>query len=428
MTLAEKLAQMTLVEKNSIAPSDLGNLGIGGLLSGGGGAPATNTPEGWAEMVRDFQERTLASRLGIPLIYGIDAVHGHSNVPGAVLFPHNIGLGAANDPDLMERIGEVTALEVLATNIHWNYAPAVSVPLDIRWGRTYEGYSQDTATVTELATAYLRGMQGGDLADPTTILGTPKHFVGDGGTAWGSSTTGTYTIDQGVTEVDEETLRAIHLPPYIDAIEAGAMSIMASYSSWDGLKMHAQQYLMTDVLKGELGFEGFIVSDWEAIDQITDDYYEAVVTSINAGIDMNMVPRAYRTFIEDLTTAVEVGDVPMERIDDAVRRILRVKFALGLFEQPFGDESLLAEVGSDAHRAVAREAVAKSVVLLKDDAALLPLSPDIERIWVGGQAANDLGTQLGGWSITWQGSLGARTEGTTTLDAIEAAVSPDTVV
>lgn len=428
MTLAEKIAQMTLVEKNSIAPSDLGGLGVGGLLSGGGGAPSDNTPEGWAAMVRDFQERTLTSRLGIPLLYGIDAVHGHNNVPGAVLFPHNIGLGAANDPDLMERIGAITAREVLATNIHWNYAPAVSVPLDIRWGRTYEGYSQDTAIVTELATAYLRGMQGSDLSAPTTILGTPKHYVGDGGTAWGSSTTQGYWIDQGVTEVDEATLRAIHLPPYLDLIEAGAQSIMASYSSWGGMKMHAQRYLLTDVLKDELGFEGFVVSDWEAIDQISDDYYEAVVTSINAGIDMNMVPRAYRTFIDELTTAVEAGDVPIERIDDAVRRILTVKFSLGLFEQPFGDESLLAEVGSEEHRAVAREAVAKSLVLLEDDGGLLPLSPDVDRIWVGGGAADDLGIQLGGWSISWQGGMGARTEGTTILGAIEGAVSPGTVV
>ena len=428
MTLAEKIAQMTLVEKNSIAPSDLGGLGIGGLLSGGGGAPSTNTPEGWAEMVRDFQERTLTSRLGIPLLYGIDAVHGHNNVPGAVLFPHNIGLGAANDPDLMERIGRITALEVLATNIHWNYAPAVSVPLDIRWGRTYEGYAQDTAIVSELAAAYLRGLQGDDLSAGTTILGTPKHFVGDGGTAWGTSGTLGYWIDQGITEADEATLRAIHLPPYLDAIEAGAMSIMASYSSWGGLKMHAQQYLLTDVLKGELGFEGFIVSDWEAIDQISGDYYEAVVTSINAGIDMNMVPRDYRTFIDDLTAAVDAGDVPMERIDDAVRRILRVKFALGLFEQPFGDEALLAEVGSDAHRSVAREAAAKSVVLLKDEAAMLPLSPDLPRLWVGGQAADSLGIQLGGWSISWQGSIGALTEGTTVLGGILDAVGDDTVV
>jgi beta-glucosidase len=428
MTLAEKIAQMTLVEKNSIAPSDLGNLGIGGLLSGGGGAPSTNTAEGWAEMVRDFQERTLGSRLAIPLLYGIDAVHGHNNVPGAVIFPHNIGLGAANDPDLMERIGRITALEVLATNIHWNYAPAVSVPLDIRWGRTYEGYSQDTAIVSELATAYLRGMQRGDLSDPTTILGTPKHFVGDGGTVWGTATTNGYWIDQGVTEADEETLRAIHLPPYLELIDAGAMSIMASYSSWGGMKMHAQRYLITDVLKGELGFEGFVVSDWEAIDQITDDYHEAVVTAINAGIDMNMVPRDYRTFIDDLTSAVEAGDVPMERIDDAVRRILAVKFSLGLFEQPFGDEALLAEVGSDAHRAVAREAVAKSLVLLEDDDDLLPLSPDEERIWVAGGAADDLGIQMGGWSISWQGGMGARTEGTTILEAIEGAVSPGTVV
>ncbi len=428
MTLSEKAAQMSLVQKSAIAEKDLTELGIGALLSGGGEAPDDNTPEGWAAMVRGFQDRALESRLGIPVMYGIDAVHGHNNVPGAVIFPHNIGLGAANDPELMKEIGRVTALEMVATGIYWNYAPAVSVPQDIRWGRTYEGYSENTERVTALATPYIRGLQGGDLSEPTSVLATPKHFVGDGGTVWGTSRTASYWIDQGVTEADEATLRAIHLPPYPAAIHEGALSIMASYSSWGGEKMHAQEYLLTDVLKGELGFEGFVVSDWGAIDQISDDYYESVVRSVNAGIDMNMIPGNYPLFMSELIAAVENGDVSEERIDDAVRRILRAKFALGLFENPYGDDSLLSVVGSDEHREVARRAVAKSQVLLKNDDGLLPLSIDLPALVVGGQHADDVGLQSGGWSIEWQGGVGDITEGTSILDGIRSTVSADTPV
>jgi beta-glucosidase len=428
MTLEEKIAQMALVQKSAIARKDLAELGIGALLSGGGEAPDDNTPEGWAAMVRAFQERALESRLGIPMVYGIDAVHGHSNVPGAVIFPHNIGLGAANDPGLTERIGRITALEMIATGIHWNYAPAVSVPQDIRWGRTYEGYSENTERVSALAAAYISGLQDGDLSLPTSVLATAKHYLGDGGTTWGTSTTASFWIDQGVTEVDEDTLRAIHLPPYVAAIDEGALSIMASYSSWGGEKMHAQTYLLTDVLKGELGFTGFVVSDWAAIDQISDDPYEAVVRAINAGIDMNMIPGNYRLFIDNLSTAVDNGDVPEERIDDAARRILRAKFALGLFENPYGDDALPARVGTDEHRAVAREAVAKSQVLLKNEDGLLPLPLDLPELYVAGGHADDIGLQSGGWTIEWQGGVGDITEGITILDGIETTVSPDTNV
>jgi beta-glucosidase len=432
MTLAEKVGQMTLVEKGSIVEEDITKRAIGGLLSGGGGYPEPNTAEAWAQMVDGFQTYALESRLGIPLIYGVDAVHGHNNVYGAVIFPHNIGLGAAGDPELMERIGRVTAAEMIATGIYWNYAPAVSVPQDARWGRTYEGYSENTELVSTLATAYLRGLQGESLAAPDTVLATPKHFIGDGGTTWGSSTSPGYEIDQGVTEVDEATLRAVHLPPYVAAIEAGARSIMVSYSSWGGMKMHAQAYLITDVLKGDgadgLGFDGFVVSDWGAVDQITDDYYEAVVTAINAGIDMNMVPYEYGRFIDTLLDAVESGDVPRERIDDAVRRILTVKFEMGLFDHPFSDESLLAEVGSEEHRALAREAVSKSLVLLKNDDDTLPLPKETRSIHVAGPGADDVGMQCGGWTIEWQGQTGDITPGTTILEGIEGAVSAETTV
>jgi beta-glucosidase len=426
MTLAEKIGQMTLVEKNSIDPDDITGLALGALLSGGGGAPPVNDPASWLEMVNEYQEYALDTRLAVPLIYGVDAVHGHNNVKGAVLFPHNIGLGATRNPELLAEIGRVTAFETAATGIYWNYAPAVSIPQDIRWGRTYEGYSENTELVTTLSAAYLRGMQGEDLAAADTIIGTPKHFIGDGGTAWGSSTTGDYLIDQGDTQLSEAELRAVHLPPYIAAIEAGAQSIMVSFSSWNGTKMHAQEYLITDVLKGELGFSGFVVSDWEAIDQIDRSYYTSVVTAINAGVDMNMVPYDYKRFINTLTEAVEKGDVSMERIDDAVRRILTVKFAIGLFERPQAGPEMLDLIGADAHRELARQAVRESLVLLHHDGATLPLAADTPMIFLAGAAADDIGIQSGGWSIEWQGAAGNITPGTTIKDGLETAVSPDT--
>jgi len=386
-------------------------------------------------MVNDYQGCALQTRLGIPLIYGVDAVHGHGNVHGATVFPHNVGLGAARDADLAERIGRVTAVEVAATGIHWNFAPVVAVTQDIRWGRTYEGYSENTALVSTLASAHLRGLQGvestPDLSAPTTVLATPKHFVGDGGTAWGSSDTfitQQYMLDQGVTIGDEATLRAVHLPPYVAAIDAGAMSIMVSCSSWGGLKMHAQEYLLTEVLKGELGFQGFLVSDWQGIDQIPGDYYSDIVTSINAGLDMIMVPYDYDAFITGLTKAVHRGAVPMERIDDAVRRILTVKFQLGLFERPCADESLLPLVGCDEHRELAREAVRESLVLLRNENDTLPLAKDTPLLLVAGPGANDIGIQCGGWTIEWHGSVGNITPGTTLLEAIERTVSEKATV
>jgi beta-glucosidase len=421
MTLAEKIGQMTLIEKGSITPDAVHEFLIGAVLSGGGGTPRENTIEAWASMVDDYQAAALETRLGIPIIYGVDAVHGHNNLKGAVIFPHNIGLGATRDPDLVREIARVTALEMIATNIYWNYAPVLAVGQDIRWGRTYEVYSENTDLVTELSVAYLEGLQGADLSDPLTVLGTPKHYVGDGGTAWGTSLHQSWQIDQGDLQVDEATLRAVHLPPYQAAIEAGAQSIMVSYSSWNGTKLHAHQYLLNDVLKDELGFEGFLVSDWQAINQIGPNFYESVVTAINAGIDMNMVPYNYKLFIDTMTMAVENGDIPEERIDDAVRRILTVKFKLGLFERPFSDPALSDLVGNQAHRDLAREAVAKSVVLLRDDENILPLSKDTALIFLAGEGANDIGMQCGGWTITWQGNKGSITPGTTLKDAFEEA-------
>jgi beta-glucosidase len=444
MTLAEKIGQMTQVEKNSITPEQTTRYFIGSVLSGGGGNPSPNTPASWAAMVREYQRAALQTRLRIPLLYGADAVHGHNNVHGAVIFPHNIGLGATHDPELVSKVARITALEMLATGVHWDFAPAVAVPQDIRWGRTFEGYAQDTALVTEMGLAHIRGLQSVDgeppLAHPQAVLASPKHFVGDGATEWGSTPRfpwmqrerseidQIYMLDQGDTKIDEPTLRAIHLPPYRAAIEAGCQNIMVSFSGWQGVKMHAHKYLLTDVLKGEFGFEGFLVSDWMAINQIAGDFYECVVTSINAGLDMIMVPFDFQHFISALTRAAQNGDVPMDRIDDAVRRIVSVKAQMGLFESPYGDESLLAEFGSEKHRAVAREAVQKSLVLLKNDANTLPLPRQANRILVAGKAADDIGLQCGGWTIEWQGGSGPTTEGTTLLQAIRATAVPDTHV
>lgn len=415
MTLAEKVGQMTQVEKNSIAAKDITRLSISSLLSGGSGYPEPNTPERWLDMVNGFQGRALKSRLGIPLIYGVDAVHGHSTVVGATVFPQQIGLGAANDPDLVRRIGEATAAEMAATGLHWNFAPVVAVPQDIRWGRTFEAYGEDTALVSSLAAASVEGLQAGG------ILATPKHFVADGGTTFGSSKTviiRPYLLDQGDARIDEATLRRVHLPPYQAAIEAGAQSIMVSFSSWNGEKMHANHTLLTDVLKGELGFQGFLVSDWQATEQLPGDYHEQIVTAINAGVDMVMVPFDYDKFIANLTGAVNAGEVPVSRIDDAVRRILTVKFAFGLFDRPLPDESQLGQVGAASHRDLAREAVRKSIVLLKNDGAALPLSKETPLVFVAGRGAKDIGIQSGGWTIEWQGHEGAITTGTTLLEGI----------
>lgn len=431
MTLEEKIGQMTLVENQSIVEQDITDRYIGGILSGGGGYPRVNNPLGWTEMVDNYQDFALKTRLGIPIIYGSDGVHGHNNLKGATIFPHNIGLGATRDPDLVRRIGSATAQEMAATNVYWNFAPVLAVPQDIRWGRIYEGYSENSELVSSLGKAYIEGLQGGDLAHHTTVLATPKHFVGDGGTKWGTATTfimQQFMLDQGDTQVDEAVLRDVHMAPYIDAIDSGAQSIMVSFSSWNGQKMHGNEYLLTEVLKNELGFKGFLVSDWAGIDQITEDYYDSVVVAITAGIDMNMIPYDYDLFINTMISAVEKGDIPVERVDDAVRRILKVKFELGLFESPYTRQNSYSIIGSEDHRKLAREAVAKSLVLLKKDYDVIPIRKDIATIFVAGEAADDIGIQSGGWTIEWQGRSGNITTGTTILEGIENTVSADTQV
>ena len=454
MTLEEKAGQMTMVENNSIEPAQVTEFFIGSVLSGGGGNPTPNTPENWRAMVCAFQKAALETRLAIPLVYGVDAVHGHNNVKGAVIFPHNIGLGASRDVDLVERIGRVTARELLATSVHWTFAPSVSVPQDLRWGRTYEGYSADSQLVGDLGAALARGLSGRCSDDGSRVLACAKHYVADGGAKWredpiaehapqqGSTappqdsevpqaidlSLGQWRIDQGDARIDEANLRETHLPPYQAAIAAGALTVMSSYSSWNGEKLHAHRYLLSDLLKSELGFDGLIVTDWMAINQLDPDYQQCVVQALNAGIDMVMVPYDFRRFISSLKEAVRQGEVAQERLDDAVRRILRVKLALGLFDQPIGDKSLLASLGCAAHRQVAREAARKSLVLLKNDNQSLPLSKDLPRLLVAGRAADDIGLQCGGWSITWQGEAGATTTGTTILQGIRAAVSDSTAI
>ena len=435
MTLEEKIGQMTQVEKNSIKPGDITKYSIGSILSGGGGSPEENTPQAWYTMVEGFQNEALATRLQIPIIYGVDAVHGHGNLRNATVFPHNIGLGAANNPELVEKIGRATAEEMLATGIPWNFAPVVAVVQDVRWGRTYEGFGEETELVTDLGTAYLRGLQTlTEEDDPVAgqsifVLATPKHYIGDGATIWNSSRTNNYELDQGNMQVPEEVVRTLYLPPYQRAVEAGAMNVMASFSSWKGTKMHGEPYLLTKVLKDELGFNGFIVSDWQGMDQIyPDDYYASIVTSVNAGVDMNMVPYDYIQFIETMTQAVNNGDIPESRVDEAVRRILRVKFALGLFERPMPDTKYQGTVRSREHLELARQAVRESLVLLKNENDVLPLDKETPVIFIAGEGANDIGLQSGGWTLEWLGKPGNDNEGTTILSGIRALVDSGTQV
>lgn len=421
MTLEEKIGQMTQVERGEFENiQDIATYSIGSILSGGGSSPTPNTVSSWANMYDNFQSIALQSRLGIPLIYGVDAVHGHNNVRGAVIFPHNIGMGCTWNPALIRTANQIVAREVAATGIDWTFAPCIAVPRDERWGRTYEGFGETAEVQKVMARESVLGLQGTDLGAAETILACAKHFVGDGGTTDG--------IDQGNTEVTEAVLRDIHMEGYIDAIDAGVGTIMASFNSWNGVKLHGHDYLLTDVLKGELGFEGFIISDWKGVDQIDENYRTAIKRGINAGIDMVMVPDRYEVFISHLVSLVEDGEVSEDRIDDAVRRILKQKLLLNLFEEPFTDPSLAASVGSPAHRDIARQAVRESIVVLNAKNDVLPLQKDGQRILVAGTLAADLGAQCGGWTITWQGATGNITPGTNILTGMENAVGNSEVI
>lgn len=421
MTLDEKIGQMTQAERGALEnTNDISYYKLGSLLSGGGSSPTTNSVNEWAKMYDQYQNIAIQTRLSIPIIYGVDAVHGHNNVYGTVIFPHNIGLGCTWNPDLVKKLNQITATEVAATGIDWTFSPCIAVPQDERWGRTYEGFGETAEIQKIMAYASIDGLQGDDLNTPNTILACAKHFVGDGGTTNGN--------DQGNTEINETVLRELHMPGYIDAINSKVGSIMASYNSWNGLKMHGNGYLLTDVLKNELGFEGFVVSDWKGVDQINEDYREAVKRAINAGIDMVMVPDRYIYFISILKDLVEKNEVSQARIDDAVKRILKQKFLLNLFKKPLTDNSLASSVGSTAHRAIAQQAVRESLVLLSAKNEILPLSKDGKKILVAGKLANNIGGQCGGWTISWQGANGATTVGTSILSGIRNTVGTSEII
>ncbi|XP_051152441.1 uncharacterized protein LOC127266293 [Andrographis paniculata] len=437
MTLEEKIGQMTQIDRTVASREVMKKYGIGSVLSGGGSVPAPQaSPEAWINMVNDFQRGSLSTRLGIPMVYGIDAVHGNNNVYKATIFPHNVGLGATRDPDLVKRIGAATARETRATGINYAFAPCIAVCRDPRWGRCYESYSEDPNVVREM-TEIISGLQGEVpakykgvpyLAGQQNVAACAKHYVGDGGTTKG--------INENNTAVSRHDLLAIHMAGYSPSIIKGVSTVMVSYSSWNGIKMHANRDLITGVLKGYLRFRGFVISDWEGIDRITSppkaNYTFSIMAGITAGIDMIMVPYNYTDFINGLHTLVKNKFIPMSRIDDAVQRILRVKFSMGLFEHPLADNSMAKYLGHPEHRELAREAVRKSLVLLKNgkyaDKPLLPLPKTATKILVAGTHANNIGNQCGGWTIEWQGKTGNITTGTTILTAIKNTVDKKTDV
>jgi beta-glucosidase len=456
MTLEEKIGQMTQAERGAVAdnPALIRTLRLGSVLSGGGSTPAENNPAAWVAMVNTFQQQALATRLGIPLIYGIDAVHGHGNVYGATIFPHNIGLGSTRDPALVERVGETTAAEVRATGIPWSFGPCVCVARDERWGRTYESFGEDPALVSRMETI-IDGLQGRDphRYDADRVLATAKHYAGDGDTEFDAVAAAAnvgkpwyqqvYTIDQGITVTSRPDFWRIDLAPYEAAVgQRDVGSVMPSFSSvdWteDGVgnpvKMHAHHELITDVLKGDLGFDGFLISDWEGIHQIPDPSNPTiggltpykVSTGVNAGTDMFMEPFSAEQFETLLLAEVTAGRVTMARIDDAVARILRTKFELGLFEQPLASMSDVHKVGSPSHRAVARRAAAESQVLLKNAGGALPLDKRAN-VYVAGRNADNIGNQAGGWTIAWQGISGDIIPGTTILEGFRE-VAPNASV
>jgi len=427
MTLDEKIGQMTQVENGSVDPGTAAAALLGSVLSGGdGNPPGANDARNWYSMVAAYQRAALGTRLGIPILYGADMVHGDSHMTGTTIFPHNVGLGATRDAALVQQVCRVTAAEMNASGIRWTFGPVVAVPQDVRWGRTYEGYGEKTDLVGRLGVACLNGLQGSSLTDPDTVVADPKHFIGDGGTAYGSSRAigpnGPYLLDQGLDRLDDATIEALFLPPYELAVRNGARIVMTTFSSTqDGGKVAGDRHWITDVLKTRLGFTGFVVSDWGAVDQIDPaDYSASVKAAVNAGEDMVMVPYDWRRFEATLKALVEGGEVARSRIDDAVGRILRVKFEMGLFEDPMPPSGLWGEVGSDGDRAVARRAVAESAVLLKTSPGLLPIAGSGTRVLLAGPGADDVGISSGGWTLTWQGGAGKVTTGTTLKVALGA--------
>ena len=426
MTLEQKIAQMIQPEIRNITVEDMRKYGFGSYLNGGGAFPNNDkhaTPEDWVALAEKLYQASVDDSLdgsSIPTMWGTDAVHGHNNVIGATLFPHNIGLGAANNPDLVEKIAHITAKEVMATGIDWVFAPTVAVVRDDRWGRTYESYSEDPAIVREYAASVVKGLQGAadkDFLSDQRVISTVKHFVGDGGTVGGD--------DQGNNVASEQDLFDIHAQGYVGGLTAGAQSVMASFNSWNGDKLHGHKYLLTDVLKDQMGFDGFVVGDWNGHGQVKGCSNEDCAQAINAGLDIFMVPNDWKVLYDNTLAQVKDGTIAMSRIDDAVRRILRVKVRAGLFDKPSpanrplsGDRSL---IGKAENREIAAQAVRESLVLLKNKNKTLPLSAG-KRILVAGDGADNIGKQSGGWSITWQGTNNTNDDfpgGTSIYDGIK---------
>nr|WP_259337860.1 exo 1,3/1,4-beta-D-glucan glucohydrolase [Colwellia sp. RSH04] len=431
MTLAQKVAQMIQPEIRDITPEDMRKYGFGSYLNGGGAFPNNNkhsTPQDWIDLAESMYQASIDDSVDgstIPTMWGTDAVHGHNNVIGATLFPHNIGLGAANNPDLIEKIAKVTATEVMTTGIDWVFAPTVATVRDDRWGRTYEGYSEDPEIVKRYAASIVHGLQGHagkDFLGNDRVISTVKHFIGDGGTVAGD--------DQGDNIESEQALFDIHAQGYVGGLTAGAQSVMASFNSWHGKKVHGSKHLLNDVLKDKMGFDGFVVGDWNGHGQIEGCSNESCPQAVNAGLDIFMVPTdAWKPLLENTIAQVQAGDIAMSRIDDAVSRILRVKFRAGLFDKPspakrqFSGKTEL--IGHQEHREIAQQAVRESLVLLKNNDNILPLSPKLN-ILMAGDAAHNIGKQSGGWTITWQGTNNENTDfpgGSSIYDGFAAQVN-----
>jgi beta-glucosidase len=406
MTQDEKVGQMVMIDYGGGLPSqpfqigDLATYFLGGVLESAGAAPGQNEPQDWQTLSAQIQSQASATRLKIPVIFGIDAVHGVAKVKGATVFPHGIALGSTGDTSLVTQIEQATASELTAMGISMSFSPDSDVGQDERWGRTYESFGEDPTLVSEMVTAAVQGYQSPYLGAPGSVMACPKHFLGAGGTTWGSGVDG--GIDQGDVEVSEALMRSVHLPPFQAAINAGAMAIMVSYSSWQGTKMSASSQWLTDVLKTELGYKGFLLSDYDALAELGGTPSSEAVTGINAGLDMIMMSTGHAAFISDVEAAVTAGTIAQSRIDDAVTRILRAKVIAGLFKASSPGASALSTVGSAAHRQLARKAVQESMVLLENNNARLPLSKSAH-IHVAGAGANDVGVQSGGWTLGWNG-------------------------
>lgn len=426
MTIEQKVGQVVQGDISSVTPADLARYPLGSILAGGNSGPYGDERADaatWARMVGDYRAASLKAGAGIPILFGVDAVHGHSNVPGATIFPHNIGLGATHDPDLIHRIGQATAAEIAGSGIEWTFAPTLAVPQDLRWGRSYEGYAADPALVKSYATAMVDGLQGklmpGKPLGSLRVAATAKHFLADGGTKNGK--------DQGDAQISESDLIRTHAQGYPAAIDAGALTVMASFSSWNGVKNHGNPTLLTDVLKGRMGFEGLIVGDWNGHGQIPGCTVTDCAAALNAGLDLYMAPDSWKGLFDSLVRDVRAGKVSQARLDDAVRRNLRVKYKLGLMGKTQVERRDPAQLGAPDHLAIAREAVAKSLVLLKNEGSVLPIKPGA-KVLVAGAGADNMAMQAGGWTITWQGTdttaadfPRGQTIGRAIVDAVTAA-------